>query len=88
MSETWEVYLHKRATKFLQKRTPTDKQRLLEKIALLEKYPDPLLDVKKLTGEINGYRLRVGTYRIIFFINEEKNEIFIDDIDNRGQVYK
>jgi len=84
----WQVYLHKRALKFLSKRTPDDKQRLLEKIKLLEKYPDPRLDVKKLTGETDSYRIRVGDYRIIFFVNADKKEILVDDIDNRGQVYK
>ncbi len=54
MSETWTIYLHKRALKFLQKRTELDKQRLKDKIALLAHHPHPGLDVKKLVGESNG----------------------------------
>ncbi len=88
MSETWTIYLHKRALKFLQRRTDPEKQRLKDKISLLAYHPHPGLDVKKLAGESNGYRLRVGTFRIIFFVHQAKGEIFIDDIDNRGQVYK
>ena len=42
-------------------------------------------DIKKLQG-VNGYRLRVGTFRVLFDVNG----IIIDiiDIGNRGQIYK
>ena len=42
----------------------------------------PIGDVKKLHG-LNGYRLRVGNFRILF--DRDGNII---DIDNRGQIYK
>ncbi len=45
----------------------------------------PQGDVKKLQGQEN-YRLRVGDYRIIFDKNGEI--LYIEKIDNRGQVYK
>ena len=45
----------------------------------------PQGDVKKLQGQEN-YRLRVGDYRIIFDKNGEI--LYIEKIDNRGQVSK
>ena len=45
----------------------------------------PLGDVKKLQG-VDGYRLRVGDFRIIF--NKNGEVLLIEKIDNRGQVYK
>ncbi len=42
-------------------------------------------DVKKLQGR-TGYRLRVGNFRIIFSFSE--NILYIEEIDNRGQIYK
>lgn len=52
----------------------------------IDKLPDG--QVKKLKGKNTPplYRLRVGDYRVIFRITEF--EIFIDDVDSRGDVYK
>lgn len=42
-------------------------------------------DIKKLQG-VEGYRLRVGNFRVLF----DANGVIIDiiDIGNRGQIYK
>ena len=50
------------------------------------KLPDGT-DIKKLKG-VELYRLRVGDYRIIYRIEEEIKIITIENIDNRGDVYK
>lgn len=50
------------------------------------KLPDGT-DIKKLNGH-NLYRLRVGNYRILYMIDEEIRLINIENIDNRGDVYK
>ena len=44
-------------------------------------------DIKKLNGH-NLYRLRVGNYRILYMIDEEIRLINIENVDNRGDVYK
>ena len=47
------------------------------------------IDLKKMRGEWKGfYRLRLGKKRIIFQIDFNAKEIFIDRIDFRGVVYK
>ena len=45
----------------------------------------PMGDVKKLQSR-NGYRLRVGGYRVLYDIVD--NRVIVDTIDTRGQVYK
>lgn len=45
----------------------------------------PRGDVKKLQGTA-GFRLRIGDYRVIFDV--DGNIIYINKIDNRGQIYK
>lgn len=60
-----------------------DKQTRNRLINEIEKLP--LGDVKKLKGT-TGYRLRVGTFRILF--DKKGNIIDIIDIGNRGQIYK
>ncbi|MCM1233122.1 MAG: type II toxin-antitoxin system RelE/ParE family toxin [Ruminococcus flavefaciens] len=54
--------------------------RIVEAISKL-----PQGDVKKLQGQ-EKYRLRVGDYRVIF--DKNGNVLYIEKIDNRGQVYK
>jgi len=47
----------------------------------------PKGDIKKLQGRhLSLFRLRVGKYRIIFRI--ENDNVFIDKIDTRGDIYK
>ena len=47
----------------------------------------PLGDVKKLQGNTEDYRLRVGDYRIIFSKDDEILIILIIEIAPRGEVY-
>ncbi|MFW5668011.1 MAG: type II toxin-antitoxin system RelE family toxin [Acetivibrio ethanolgignens] len=70
----------KQAIKFLKKQDKPTRERIVNAINLL---PDG--DVKKLQGQ-SAYRLRVGDFRILF--DKNGNILFIEKIDNRGQVYK
>lgn len=71
----------KQAIKFLKKQDTTTKKRIVSAIEAL-----PSGDVKKLQGMTSSYRLRVGDFRIIF--DKDGNIIYIEKIENRGQVYK
>ena len=75
-----EINYSKQAIKFLSKQDKLTKIRIVTAINNL-----PSGDVKKLQGE-EGYRLRVGNFRIIF--DYDGNVLRIEKIDNRGQVYK
>ena len=85
----FSVELSKKAAKFLKSRTPKDRSRLLSAIKLLAKDPHTHeLDIKKLKSEDIIYRLRVGSYRILYTIFEEEIVILVLDIGNRGDIYK
>lgn len=45
------------------------------------------LDIKKLKGEENKYRLRLGKYRFLYEIIEEQILIYAYKADSRGDVY-
>lgn len=75
-----EINYSKKAIKFLHKQNNETKNRIITAIEKL-----PAGDVIKLQG-LDGYRLRVGTFRIIF--DRNGNIIDIIDIENRGQAYK
>ena len=77
----FQISYSKRAVKFLKRQDVPLQKRLIAAISRL-----PLEgDIKKLQG-IDGYRLRVGNFRVLFNVNG----IIIDiiDIGNRGQIYK
>ena len=80
---TYEIRFEKAAQKFLDKQDKPQKIRLYKAI-----YKLPYgTDIKKLS-EYNLYRLRVGDYRILYMIDNEIRLINIENIDNRGDVYK
>lgn len=84
----YSLLIKKQAKKKLKELPPTDRNRITEKIVLLGKNPDdPRLNIKKLTGD-PFYRLRVGSWRIIFDRQDEVKIIAIEKIKPRGDAYK
>ncbi|MEG9487022.1 MULTISPECIES: type II toxin-antitoxin system RelE family toxin [Mannheimia] len=50
-------------------------QAILDAIEALVLFPDVQLDIKKLKGYINRFRLRVGRYRVIFEVQDGEPKI-------------
>jgi mRNA interferase RelE/StbE len=58
------------------------------KAAILDLRENPLpTGIKKLENK-DGYRLRVGDYRILYTINSKENVIEIYSIGHRKEVYR
>lgn len=83
MSNSYVIRFEKAAEKFLRKQTPKTQQNLLTAIYRL---PDGT-DIKRLKGH-DLYRMRVGNVRVIYSIQEDIRVINIENIDNRGVIYK
>jgi len=79
-----KTVLSPQATKYLEKLNEPNKSRIIKALKKLESEP-PRGDVQSLAGN-NGYRLRVGGYRVLFGIKDDI--IIITDIGLRGQIYK
>ena len=75
------IFYRKRAIHYIHSCDKQVKQRLKTAIEQL-----PLGDVKKLKGFQSEYRLRVGSLRVLFTL--EDDTIIINDIGSRGQIYK
>ena len=77
----FQIIYSKKAEKVLKKQDVPTRKRLVTAISKLPQEGD----IKKLQGA-DGYRLRVGDFRVIFDVNG----IIIDiiEIGNRGQIYK
>ena len=84
----FNVRLSKKALKKLEKLDEKTKERI--KTKLKEFANDPFMhDVKKLvgSGEPPLYRIRVGDYRIIFWIDWERKIVFVERVFHRSEGY-
>ncbi|OUO77946.1 plasmid stabilization protein [Blautia sp. An249] len=81
--QTYKIKFEKAAQKFLDKQPKPQRLRLYKAIY---KLPDGT-DIKKLKGQ-EKYRLRVGDYRVLYITDNGIKVITIENIDNRGDVYK
>ena len=67
---------------------PTNTAQLIRgKIRELAADPAKMRNVKKLTAS-PGYRLRVGDWRIVYTLDQERLAIEVIKIETRGGVYK
>ncbi len=70
------------------KRIPRDKQiHIIRKLDLLPVDPK-LLDIVKMGGRGNTYRVRIGGYRTIFVVDFENKQIKIEKLDTRSGIEK
>jgi len=84
----YKVYLAQKAEKEIYKLSSVDSRKVLEKIPLLKDPFSQNLDIKKLTNSPGFYRLRIGNVRMIFVIDNKKNEVIIRKIGYRGNIYR
>ena len=75
------VFLKKKCEKYLLPHPKRIATHLLDRINQI-----PEGDIKPLSGRKGEYRLRVGKFRILFYIEAETVRIF--KIDTRGDLYK
>lgn len=86
----YTIKIHKKAVKFLKSRTPLEKKIIREKLEYLKENPfvHPQLDIKKMKGEDNLLRLRIGRIRILYQVVEGELLILVISAGARGDVYK
>lgn len=79
----YRIEIEKTAQKFIAKQPRHEQLRLYKAI-----YALPQGDTLKMSGKHALYRLRVGTYRVIYSFDAGVMLIRIIEIGNRGDVYK
>ena len=79
----YEFEFERKASKFIAKQPPAQQKRILSAISEL---PDRG-DRKRLAGTDGVYRLRVGTYRILYTVDNGKLIVRVIDAKNRGDAY-
>ena len=83
----YKLIYHKDAIKYLIKQEVLVQERIAKGLAGLLTIP-PGGDIKLLKGQYGLYRLRIGTYRILFEISHTEKIVYIQAIDSRGGIYK
>ena len=86
----WQVKISKVVRSFLkEKRDGKFVEKVLEDFSKLSEDPfhHPELDIKKMRGSENDYRLRIGEYRFIYTVFKEEMLIYIYKVGKRGDIY-
>jgi mRNA interferase RelE/StbE len=82
----YSVELLPSAAKALRKMDPTVRRRILHRLEALGAEPRPA-DVKRLQGPNDQWRIRVGDWRIIYRIEDERLLVLVVRIGHRSSVY-
>ncbi|MBO2945212.1 type II toxin-antitoxin system RelE/ParE family toxin [Paenibacillus sp. F411] len=86
MSLTYQLTFNRDAVKFVAKQERAVQERIRKSLLGLTVRP-PVGDIRPMKGYDKRFRLRVGSYRILFEINHQEQVIYILTIDNRGDIY-
>ena len=84
--ENYKIEIKKSAAKEIEKLPKTVLNRVLDKIQSLAAEPRPN-GCKKLSAD-EKYRIRVGVYRILYSIEDDRLVIFIVKVGHRKKVYE
>jgi len=83
----YEIIFSKKAAKFISSLPEGYKNKIKETVSVLKENPYGY-PYKKIRGETNVYRIRVGEYRILYEIDKNDNLIIILKVDKRERVYE
>ena len=83
----YTVRLNAQVGKVLNRLPPDMRRRLVRRLEALEDNPRPR-GVEKLAGVEELYRVRVGTYRIVYAIRDRELVVVIVRVGHRRDVYR
>lgn len=82
----YKILIKPTADKFIYKLLPNDALRIFSVLKNLQSEPRPT-GCLKLTAE-EGYRIRVGRYRILYEVNDKDKTVIIYRIKHRKDAYR
>ncbi len=83
---SYTIRILRRAQKALARLPKRDYERVRDAIRALAENPRPP-GAKKLTDR-EGWRIRIGAYRVIYEIDDANRVVTVLDIGHRGDVYR
>lgn len=86
---SYSIEIDRIALKYLKKLDKPTRTRIYNHLKILSQDPyHSELDIKRMQGTTDEYRLRIGTYRVIYSVENNRLLIYIIKIGPRGDVYK
>lgn len=82
-----EVVIQREPRRYLEKLPLAERQRILDALQVLQTGEFSTIDVKPLQGR-PGWRLRVGSYRVLFLVDLKHRVYLVTKIGSRGDIYK
>ena len=86
----FRVKISPKVKKFLDKQSSDTISRIDKALSKLRENPfhNDELDIRKLIGFKNDYRLRIGQLRILYTVFKDESIIYVYKIAERGRAYK
>jgi mRNA interferase RelE/StbE len=87
----FKIIAHRRVHKFIRElKDEKLKNTIKDAIAKLEDYPLALreMNTEKVKGLEKTFRIRIGKYRVIFFVDKTERTIYVTHAEARKRVYK
>lgn len=84
----YTIVLNKKHHKAIGKLSRVDQARVYTNLKELEADPRPSgKKIKCFYGIVHGYRLRVGSVRVVYSVEDTKRQVFVVDVGYRGDIY-
>ncbi|MGB9854197.1 MAG: type II toxin-antitoxin system RelE family toxin [Candidatus Bathyarchaeales archaeon] len=87
----YKITIHRRIQKFIKElKNENIKNALIQALTKLENYPIILreMDIEKIKGLERAFRIRIGKYRIIFYVDKTEKTIYVTRVETRKKAYK
>ena len=83
----YDIYIEKAAERDLKKLSAADFERIIPHLKSLAEDARPP-GSRKISGTEHDWRIRVGTYRVIYELNEKEKIVSILRVRHRREVYR
>jgi mRNA interferase RelE/StbE len=83
----YRISVHRKAGRFIESQTPEVRQRLWDRINQLRDNPHPPGCLKLTDFKPDGWRIRVGKYRVLYQILDKELLVWVFQIDLRDDAY-
>ena len=82
----YDVTVHRRALKRMRTIHPKHREQILKRLHSLSDTPRPQ-DCIKLKTPLEGYRITVGEYRVLYLIDDDQQSVYVYLVIQRGEGY-
>lgn len=87
MKKSYAIVSEKRAEREFGRLPMQIRRRISDAIAALSDDPRPP-GCKKMAGSWGAWRIRVGHYRVVYDVDDEKMRVLILRVGNRNDIYR